>query len=96
MVRLSVPGTTETITGTVEELTLRVTTIRSADGEVVITPNGQIVQVVNLSRDWARALIDVPVPSSSDLNRVSQVLRDVGEAAFADSELRDLLLDGRA
>jgi small-conductance mechanosensitive channel len=32
-----------------------VTTVRTASGEVVITPNGQISQVTNLSRDWARA-----------------------------------------
>ncbi len=93
VVRLSVPGTTTAITGTVEDLTLRITSIRSADGEVVITPNGQIVQVVNLSRDWARAVIYVPVPSTADLNQVTQVLREVGEAAFADDELRPLLLD---
>ncbi len=93
VIRLSVPSVTTPITGAVEELTLRVTTIRSADGEVVITPNGQIMQVVNLSRDWARAVIDVPVPSSADLNRVSQILREVGENAFADDELSHLLLD---
>lgn len=93
VVRLTVPGTITAITGTVEELTLRITTLRSADGEVVITPNGQITQVVNLSRDWARSVIYVPVPSTADLNQVSQILHDVGEAAYADDELRPLLLD---
>lgn len=93
VVRLTVPGTVTAITGTVEELTLRITTLRSADGEVVITPNGQITQVVNLSRDWARSVIYVPVPSTADLNQVSQILHDVGEAAYADEELRPLLLD---
>ena len=50
------------VTGTVEDVTLRVTTVRSANGEVIIVPNGQIVQVTNMSRDWARAVVDVPVP----------------------------------
>ncbi|MGI8700705.1 MAG: mechanosensitive ion channel family protein [Nocardioidaceae bacterium] len=93
VVRLSVPGGPVAITGTVEELTLRITSIRSQDGEVVITPNGQIVQVVNLSRDWARAVVYVPVPSTADLNQVDSILREVGEAAFADDEMRPLLLD---
>jgi small-conductance mechanosensitive channel len=46
----------------VTDVTLRITTVRTSDGEVVITPNGQITQVTNLSRDWARAVVDVPVP----------------------------------
>ena len=40
-------------------------------------PNGQIVKTVNLSKDWARAVIDIPVPTSADLNLVNDVLHDV-------------------
>jgi small-conductance mechanosensitive channel len=93
VVRLSVSGVTPARLGTVEDLTLRITSIRTADGEVVITPNGQIVQVTNLSRDWARAVVDVPLPSSADVNHTSELLRQVGVAAFADDELHPLLLD---
>lgn len=93
VVRLSVNGVNDQRVGTVEDVTLRITRIRTSDGEVVITPNGQIVQVTNLSRDWARAVVDVPVPSSADINQVSDVLRAVGAAAFADEHLHSLLLD---
>ena len=93
LVRLSVPSVTNPAMGTVEDVTLRVTTVRTADGEVVITPNGQIGQVTNLSRGWARAVLDVPVPASVDVNRVSELLRQIGEAAYADPELSPLLLD---
>jgi small conductance mechanosensitive channel len=93
LVRLTVPGPPEAAMGTVEDVTLRVTTIRAADGEVIITPNGQITQVVNLSRDWARAVMDVPVPASFDVNQVSDVLRRIGQSAYQDPELRRLLLD---
>jgi moderate conductance mechanosensitive channel len=79
--------------GTVEDVTLRVTTVRTADGEVVITPNGQIGQVTNMSRGWARAVIDVPVPASADVNQVSEMLRRIGEEAYAEPELSQLLLD---
>jgi small-conductance mechanosensitive channel len=92
VVRLSVIGTTGAL-GTVEEVTLRITRIRTLDGEVVITPNGQIVQVTNLSRDWARAVVDVPVPVSADVNRVNEVLRQVCDEVFADEALHPLLLD---
>ena len=93
LIRLSVPALGEPATGTVEDVTLRVTTVRTADGEVVITPNGQISQVTNLSRDWARAVVDVPVPAAVDVNRVSELLRLVGEEAHKEPELRRLLLD---
>ena len=93
LIRLSVPSIPDPAIGTVEDVTLRVTTVRTPDGEVVITPNGQIIQVTNLSRDWARAIVDVPVPAASDVNRVSDLLRLIGEEAYKEPELRRLMLD---
>jgi moderate conductance mechanosensitive channel len=92
LVHLGVPSMSSQI-GTVEDVTLRVTTVRTADGEVVITPNGQINQVTNLSRGWARAVLDVPVPASVDVNKVSELLRRIGEEAYEEPELSQLLLD---
>jgi len=93
LIRLSVPSLPDPAIGTVEDVTLRVTTMRTIDGEVVITPNGQITQVTNLSRDWARAIVDVPVPAGSDVNRVSDLLRLIGEEAYKEPDLRRLMLD---
>ena len=93
LIRHSEPSLRDPAIGTVEDVTLRVTTVRTANGEVVITPNGQITQVTNLSRDWARAVVDVPVPAAVDVTRVSDLLRAVGEEAYEEAELRDLLLD---
>ncbi len=93
VVSINVVGGGDPAAGTVEDVTLRVTRLRSADGEVVTVPNGQIVKVVNLSRDWARAVVDVPVPTTADVTRVNEILREVGRHAFADAELRRLLLD---
>ena len=93
VVRIAPLGSNAPVTGTVEEVTLRITRLRSANGEVVIVPNGQIVHATNLSRDWARAVIDVPVPATADISRVTDVLHEVGVAAYADKELRPLLLD---
>ncbi len=93
LIRMSVIGVPAPVLGTVEDVSLRITTVRSANGEVVITPNGQIVQVTNLSRDWARAVIDVPVPATADVTQVSSILKQVGIAAFAEPGLHALLLD---
>ncbi|MEU0545475.1 mechanosensitive ion channel family protein [Nocardia sp. NPDC005978] len=93
VVRIAVTGSAVDAEGTVEDVTLRITTLRSADGEVISVPNGQIVKVTNLSKDWARAAIDVPVPATADINRVNEILREVGAKAFADRKLKTLLLD---
>lgn len=93
VVRISVTGISEPAVGTVEDVTLRVTRIRTVSGEVITTPNGQIIQVTNLSRDWARAVIDVPVPAAVEVNRVTEVLKRVGEEAWDDDRLRKMMLD---
>jgi len=72
---------------------LRVTKVRTPNGEVVFTPNGQIVQLTNLSRDWARAVVDVPFPLTVDISRASEILRQVGQELFADDVLQPQLLD---
>jgi small conductance mechanosensitive channel len=93
VVSIQVVGGADPATGTVEDVTLRITRMRSVDGEVVTVPNGQIVKVINLSRDWARAVVDVPVPTGADVNRVNEILRMVGREAFREPALRPLLLD---
>jgi small conductance mechanosensitive channel len=93
VVSITVTGAGEPANGTIEDVTLRVTRMRSPNGEVVTVPNGAIAKVVNLSRDWARAVVDVPVPTSVDVNRVNEILREVGREAFRDPTLRPLLLD---
>ena len=93
VVRISATGVPEPAVGTVEDVTLRVTRIRSVSGEVITTPNGQITQVTNLSRDWARAVIDVPVPATVEVSRVTDALKRVGEEAWNDDQLRKMMLD---
>src|SRR5450631_2566869 len=96
LISIAGPGVPEGVIGTVEDVTLRVTKVRTANGEVIFTPNGQIAQVTNLSRDWARVVVDVPVPLTVDIGHVSEVLRGVGRAAYADDELQPQLLDAPA
>jgi len=94
LVQLSMTGAPTEALGTVEEVTLRVTKLRTPNGEVFTVPNGNIVRSLNLSKDWARAVVDIPVPTSADLTRVNEVLHQVCEhAREADAPLRDLLLD---
>ena len=93
LVALTVAGITVPAEGTVEDVTLRVTKLRSSEGEVLTIPNGQIVKTVNLSKDWARAVVDIPVPSSADLNKVNDLLHEVCDHAMDDVQMSALLLD---
>ena len=92
LVTLTVVSTTDA-SGTVENVTLRVTRLRSSDGELLTIPNGQIVKTVNLSKDWARAVVDIPVPTGADLGLINDMLRQECEHALDDKLLGELLLD---
>jgi small conductance mechanosensitive channel len=93
LVALTITGVGNDARGTVEDVTLRVTKLRSSEGEVFTIPNGQIVKSVNLSKDWARAVVDIPVPVTADLNQVNEVLHDLCDKSMEDADLKDLLLD---
>jgi small-conductance mechanosensitive channel len=92
LVTLTIVSATEA-SGTVENVTLRVTRLRSPDGEVLTIPNGQIVKATNLSKDWARAVVDIPVSTSADLNQVNEVLHQECDRALENPVLGELLLD---
>lgn len=64
--------------GTVERMTLRVTQIRDTEGRAHYLPNGAITKVVVLSKEFARALVDVEVGYDADLDRIFEILRDLG------------------
>ena len=85
--------------GLVEEMTLRYVRLRDYDGNVHFVPNGQISTVVNMSRGFAQAVVDVGVGYGEDLDQVMDVMRETGAAlradvAFADRILGDLEIAG--
>jgi small-conductance mechanosensitive channel len=92
LVTLTIVSTAEA-TGTVENVTLRVTRLRSSDGELFTIPNGQIIKTVNFSKDWAQAVVDIPVPTGADLSMITDVLRQACEHARDDKVLGELLKD---
>ena len=85
--------TVNAISGQVESLTLRYTALRTLDGAYVVIPNGEIRIVQNLSRDWARAVIDVAVTPEEDVDRVVAVLRALLAGLPNDPVLGPLVLE---
>jgi moderate conductance mechanosensitive channel len=64
------------VTGVVEEVTMRLTRFRGVDGTIYVIPNGDIRLLANLSRGWARAIVDLTLPGScaADLESVRGVI----------------------
>jgi small conductance mechanosensitive channel len=65
-------------TGTVEAVGIRVTQIRDGQGKLYIIPNGQIKAVVNYSKGYVNAVVDVRVPSGTDLEGLFRVMTEAG------------------
>lgn len=82
------------VTGRIETLNLRTTSIRAFDGTLNIVPNGNIQLVGNKSRGWARAIIDVGVAYGEDVERVRGVLEELFEELRGEEELQEVFLDG--
>lgn len=65
------------VTGTVEEVGLRVTRIRTLSGALVTIPNGEISQIVNYNRGFSRAIVEVSIAYEADIDKAVQVLQMV-------------------
>jgi moderate conductance mechanosensitive channel len=80
------------LTGTVEAMTLRKTTIRGADGTRYTVPNSQITTVANQSADFSVATIPVSVDFSADPDHVMQLLTAIAGEVRELPEYKDLFL----
>lgn len=70
--------------GVVERVTLRSTRLRDVNGTVWHVANGEILRVGNKSQNWSRAVVDVVVSPSADIDRACEVLGRVGAEMAAD------------
>ncbi|HEY1622764.1 MAG TPA: mechanosensitive ion channel domain-containing protein [Streptosporangiaceae bacterium] len=80
-------------TGTVENVTLRITRVRDVNGIVWHIRNGAIETVGNESQGWARAVIDFPVPFEADLVTIRSVLEATGDAMWNEPTWRAVMLE---
>jgi len=79
--------------GTVEEVGLRSTRLRSLDGTVWYIPNGEVVRVGNMTRLWSRALIEVRLDYHTDLDAAREaMLASVVAAREANPEVESAIL----
>jgi small conductance mechanosensitive channel len=79
--------------GLVEEVTLRFVQLRDYDGNVHYVPNGHITTVINMSRGFSQAVMDIRVAFREDVDAVVAVMRRVGEDMRADEAFAPRILD---
>jgi moderate conductance mechanosensitive channel len=81
------------ITGVVERVGIRVTEIRDANGTLWFIRNGEVLQVGNFSQDWARIILDVPVPYTLDVDEAQEALLAAAKEFAAEPEWRRKVLE---
>jgi small conductance mechanosensitive channel len=80
-------------TGTVEAVSLRVTRLRDVNGTVWYVRNGEILRVGNMSQNWARTVLDIPVAYTEDLHRVQEILREVAHGLWEDEDYQQVVIE---
>ncbi|HWX55051.1 MAG TPA: mechanosensitive ion channel family protein [Verrucomicrobiae bacterium] len=73
------------VTGIVEEITMRHTSLRDGDGTLHIVPNSAMQVVSNMTRDWSQVAMQVAVDYSENGDRVIQILQDVARELYNDA-----------
>ena len=81
------------IFGDVEEITLRITTVRDIDGALWYVRNGEILQVANHSDEFSVARVQVPVGLSNDTEKAFEVIDKSVKYNATTPEVADLILD---
>jgi small-conductance mechanosensitive channel len=80
-------------TGTVENVTLRITRVRDVNGIVWHIRNGGIEVVGNESQGWARAVLDFPVPFEANLVTTRNILQETGDMMWNEPIWRAVMLE---
>ncbi|MBA3876122.1 MAG: mechanosensitive ion channel family protein [Anaerolinea sp.] len=81
------------VAGTVEDFSLRRTTLRDLDGVVHTVPNGEIAVASNLTRVWSRINQDVTVAYGTDIDRAIEVVDNVGREMASDPAWKRRVLE---
>jgi small conductance mechanosensitive channel len=79
--------------GVVEQVTLRFVQLRDYEGRVHYVPNGQITSIINMTRGFAHAVMDIGVAYRENTDEVMAVMREVARELRADTEFAPRILD---
>jgi small conductance mechanosensitive channel len=80
------------VSGTVESMSLRKTTVRGGDGTLFLVPNSQITNVANQSRDFTTTTLNISVDFSADPDKVIALLKKIVGEVRQDPAYKDIFL----
>ena len=80
------------VNGTVEDVGLRITTVRDFDGTIWYVTNGSVAELGNQSQGWSVAVVDIPVAHGADLEQAKQVLASTVEALQHDADWENKIM----
>lgn len=81
------------ISGTVEEISLRKIILRDFSGNVLYVPNSKVDIVINMTREFSRYVLDIPVSYKADFNSVVKVLAEVDKEIRADEKFKKVITE---
>jgi small conductance mechanosensitive channel len=81
------------VVGTVENVSLRVTQLRDADGMTWYVRNGEIIRIGNKTQGWSTAIVDIAIAYDQDTEKAIKVIRDVVGVMDDDEAYKDILLE---
>ena len=79
--------------GLVENLNLRITQLRDGQGRLITIPNSEIKTVANLSSQWSRAEIDIPITYQANIDRALELIGWVAQEMERESEWQELIIE---
>ena len=78
--------------GLVEDISLRMTTLRDLDGTVHHIPHGEITKVANLSKDFARINLNIGIAYAANLDQVIKIVNEVGDKLSQDPKWKEFII----
>lgn len=79
--------------GFVEKINLRITQLRDAEGRLITVPNSEVRIVANLSSNWSRADLNIPVTYQADVDKALDLVRQVAHEMLMTQMWRERILD---
>ncbi|MFO8056605.1 MAG: mechanosensitive ion channel family protein [bacterium] len=80
-------------TGLVESVGLRTLVMRDLSGNRIIIPNGEVSSVVNMTYEFSRIVLDIGVAYKEDVERVTEVIRAVGQEMIEDPQFKNIITE---
>ncbi|MEO0457921.1 MAG: mechanosensitive ion channel family protein [Cyanobacteria bacterium P01_A01_bin.114] len=83
----------DAVSGFVENMSLRITQLRNEEGRLITIPNGAISVVENLSKDWSRVDLLIPVSLDADIDQALSLIESVANTLRQSPEWGELILE---